>query len=312
MVASVANFDLSGLSEAASRIKNAISRNDADQQINEYEDDDGDTMRKTLAGTLVTVMTRWMKQQAQLALRQMIQKFLNSLMATWKTLMRPHLKCTRQQVEVFKKYVSFCLVSRVPEAIFLVVGVGAFDGLAQPSNDRKPAKSRDKGKKGKRKGKSSLQKGRKPTNLGTPGILPKPRTSRSESRSPMSKKRSTEVGASRGGPHHAPRLRPDQCMLCRQVRHRASECPKKGKTTACSPGNRAFDTHALGCAVFDAPCFGATFEENQQDQDEMTSMIFVAFSLKSLEVFAILDGGATKTVSGLMNIQPAAIRGHRH
>ena len=29
----------------------------------------------------------------------------------------------------------------------------------------------------------------------------------------MSKKRPTEVGAARGGPHHAPRLRPDQCLL---------------------------------------------------------------------------------------------------
>ena len=36
----VDNFDLSGLCEAASRIENAISWNDTDPQINEYEDDD--------------------------------------------------------------------------------------------------------------------------------------------------------------------------------------------------------------------------------------------------------------------------------
>ena len=42
MVAAVDNFDLSGLSEAASRIENAISWNDAEQQINEYEDDDNE------------------------------------------------------------------------------------------------------------------------------------------------------------------------------------------------------------------------------------------------------------------------------
>ena len=40
VVAAVDNFDLSGLSEAASRIENAISWNDADQQINEYDDDE--------------------------------------------------------------------------------------------------------------------------------------------------------------------------------------------------------------------------------------------------------------------------------
>ena len=120
----------------------------------------------------------------------------------------------------------------------------------------------------------------------------------------MSKKRPTEVGATRCGPHHAPRHRPGQCMLCRQVGHRASECPNKGKATAFSPGKRAFGTYALGCAVFDAPCYGATVEETEQDQDENDIEDFVAFSIKSLEGFAILDGGATKTVSGFMSIQP--------
>ena len=115
------------------------------------------------------------------------------------------------------------LLARVKSArgCFPVVGIGAFDGLAQPSTDRKPVKSRGKGMKGKRKGKSSSHKGGKPTDLGTPGILLKLQNSRVESRPPMSKKRPTEVRETRGGPHHAPRLRPDQCMLCRQVGHRA-------------------------------------------------------------------------------------------
>ena len=47
----------------------------------------------------------------------------------------------------------------------------------------------------------------------------------------MSTKRPTEVGATRGGPHHALGLRPDQCMLCRQVGHRAAECPNHPTTT---------------------------------------------------------------------------------
>ena len=42
VVAAVDNFDLSGLSEAASRIENAISWHDTDPQIVEYEDDDDD------------------------------------------------------------------------------------------------------------------------------------------------------------------------------------------------------------------------------------------------------------------------------
>ena len=198
------------------------------------------------------------------------------------------------------------LLARVKSArgYFHVVGIGAFDGLAQPSTDRKPVKSRGKGKTDKRKGKSSSQKGGKPTSLGTPGILPKTQSSRVESRPPMSKKRPTEVGATRGGPHRAPRLRPGQCVLCRQVGHRASECPNKGEPTAFSPGKRALGTYAPGCAVSDSQCYGATVEEVDQDEDDIED--FVAFSIKSLEGFAILDGGATKTVSGFMSVQRVA------
>ena len=44
----------------------------------------------------------------------------------------------------------------------------------------------------------------------------------------------------------------------------------------------------------------------EQDQDEDDIEDFVAFSIKSLEGFAILDGGTTKTVSGFMSAQPVA------
>ena len=81
---------------------------------------------------------------------------------------------------------------------FPVVGIGAFDGLVQPSTDRIPVKSHGKGKKGKRKEKSSSQKSGRPTSLGTLGILPKTQSLPVESRLPMSKKRPTEVGATRG------------------------------------------------------------------------------------------------------------------
>ena len=46
--------------------------------------------------------------------------------------------------------------------------------------------------------------------------------------------------------------------------------------------------------------------ETEQHQDEDDIEDFVAFSIKSLERFAIFDGGATKTASGFMSIQPAA------
>ena len=46
VVAAVDNFDLSGLSEDASRIENAISWNDTDPPIVEYENDDDDCYRR--------------------------------------------------------------------------------------------------------------------------------------------------------------------------------------------------------------------------------------------------------------------------
>ena len=95
-----------------------------------------------------------MKQHTQFVLRQMTQNLINSLMAIWKTLMRPHqvfASASRSFQEARE------LLSHVKSArgYFLVVGIGAFGGLVQPFTDRKPAKSRGKGNKGKRKGKSS-------------------------------------------------------------------------------------------------------------------------------------------------------------
>ena len=82
-------------------------------------------------------------------------------------------------------------------------------------------------------------------------------------------------------------------------------------TTAWSPDKRAFGTYALGCACFMSLCCvvlccGATVEETEQDQDENDIEDFVVFSIKSSEGFAILDGGATKTVSGFLSVRPVA------
>ena len=300
-------MDLSGLSEAASRIENAILWNDTNPQIKEYEDDD-DGYYEGDAGWYTVDCDDELDEIAYTAgmvLQSMTQNFLKSWMVTWKTLTRPHLKCTASCS--FQE--AHELLARVKSArgYFPVNGIGAFDGLAQPSTDRKPATPRGKGKKGTRKGKSSSQKGGKPTNLGKSGILPKPQTSRYESRPPMSKKSQTEVGATRGGPHFPPRLRPDQCMFSVDKWDIVlPNVPTKEKTTVFSLGQRAFGTYPLGCAVFDSPCYGATVEETEKDQDEENIEDFVAFSIEILEGFAILDGGTTKTVAGFMSVQPVA------
>ena len=250
VVAAVDIFDLSELSKAAPRIENAIAWNDTDPQIVECEDDDDDHYEDDvdwyagdcddeLDDTAYTASTPTDDPE-------LLEQFDGNLEDADASASQVYAFASRSFQEARE------LLARVRGArgYFPVVGIGVFDGLAQPSTDRKPVKSRGKGKKGKRKGKSSSQKGGKPASLGTPGILPKTQNSRVESRPPMSKKHPTEVGATRGGPQSAPRLRSGQCMLCRQVGHRASECPIKGKPTAFSPGKRAFGALCSGlCSV---------------------------------------------------------------
>ena len=100
----------------------------------------------------------------------MTQNFLNSLVAILEDADASASQVFASASRSFQEARE--LLARV-KGYFPVVGIVAFDGLAQPSTDRKPAKSRGRGKKGKRKGKSSSRKGGKPTSLGTPGILPK-------------------------------------------------------------------------------------------------------------------------------------------
>ena len=56
-MAAVDNFELSGLSEAASRIEHAISSNGADQQTDEYGDDDDEYYEDDVGWPLATMMT---------------------------------------------------------------------------------------------------------------------------------------------------------------------------------------------------------------------------------------------------------------
>ena len=258
VAAAVDNFGLSG-----PRIQDAISCNDTDPQTVQYEDDDDDYYEEDvhwytgdfddeLDETAYTAGTPTDDPE-------LLEQFDGDVKDVDASASQVYASASRSFQEARE------LLARVESArgYFLVVGIAAFDGLAQPSTDQKPATSRGKGKKGKRKGTSSSQKGGKPTSLGTPGILPKPQTSRFESRPPMSKKRPNEAGTTRGVPQHARRLRPGQCMLCRQVGHRASECPNKEKATAFSPGKRALGTYVLGCAVFDSPVFWCNYRRNR-------------------------------------------------
>ena len=146
VVAAVDNFDLSGLSEAASRIENAISRIDADQQINEYEDDDdvvwytGDCDDE-LDETACTIGTPTDDPE-------LLEQFDGNLEDADVSASQVYASASRSFQEARE------LLSRVKSArgYFPVVGIGAFDGLAQPSTDRKPAKSCGKPRRARGKG----------------------------------------------------------------------------------------------------------------------------------------------------------------
>ena len=173
VVAAVDNFDLSELSEAAARIENAISWNDTDPQIVEYENDVDDNYEEEvdwytgdcddkLDDTAYTTGTPTDDPE-------LLEQFDGNLEDADAFASQVYASAIRSFQEARGLLARF----KSARGYFPVVGIGAFDGLAQPSTDRKPVKSRGKGKKGKRKGKSSSQKSGKPTSLGTPGILPK-------------------------------------------------------------------------------------------------------------------------------------------
>ena len=137
MIAAVDNFDLSGLSDAVSRIEHETSWNDVDQQIDEcgydddeYEEDDvechngGDDDELEESAYTVGPPTDVPEDLEQFdgnledADASASQVFASA-------------SCSFQEARE--------LLSRVKRSrgYFLCVGIGAFDGLAQPSTDCK-------------------------------------------------------------------------------------------------------------------------------------------------------------------------------
>ena len=150
VVAAVDNFDLSGLSEAASRIENAISWNDTDPQIVEYEDDDGNYYKQNvdwytgdfddeLDETAYTAGTPTDDPER-------LEQFDGNLEDADASASQVYASASRSFQEARE------LLARVKSArgYFPVIGIGAFDAwLSHPliENLQKP---RGKGNKGER------------------------------------------------------------------------------------------------------------------------------------------------------------------
>ena len=304
VAAAVGNFDSSGLSEAASRIENAISWNDAHQLINEYEnDDDGFYEEDVDWYTVDCVMTSWMKQHTQLVLRQMTQNFLNRLMAFWKTLMRPHFKCMHQQVAVFKKRVSFCLVSKVPEDTFLLLTLVLLTAwlshpliACQQSLVTEARRARGKGNSLRRKVESrqtlvhlaSCQNHRLPV----PSLLRCPRSVRLKLAQLVVGHITFLVFV----------LFSACCVDMLDIVHQNVPTKEKRLHFTWQTGIW-YPCCGLQCSMLRVVVQLST--EPKKIKTRMTSKILLC-STKSLEGFVILDGGATTIVSGFMSIQPVA------
>ena len=155
----------------------------------------------------------------------------------------------------------------------------------------------------KASGKGSLLRGRRESsqNLGTPGVLPKPSTSHSESRPPMSKQRPTEADATRGGPHHVPRLRPAQCMLRRKLDIVQQNVPTKEKRLHFHLANVHL-VHTLWAVKCSMSC---VMVQPNKIKTRLTSKTLLLSQSRVWRGLQILDG-ATKTVSGFMSVQPVA------
>ena len=154
VVAAVDNFDLSELSEAAARIENAISWNDADRQINEYEDDDDEYYEEDVdwytgdcdGESDETASTDGTPTDDP----ELLEQFDGDLEDADASASQVYASAIRSFQEARET------LARVKSArgYFLVVGVVVFltAWLSHPLTEN-PAKSRGKGKKDKRKGK---------------------------------------------------------------------------------------------------------------------------------------------------------------
>ena len=63
--------------------------------------------------------------------------------------------------------------------------------------------------------------------------LGKGKPSRDSRRPSPAKSRVTSTGAAKGGPAHGTRIKPSQCLLCRQMGHLARDCPNRGTRDDC-------------------------------------------------------------------------------
>ena len=153
MVAVEGTCVLFGHSEAASRIEHAMSWNDVDRQNDEYGADDEEYYENDVERCIGDDDDE-LEELAHTVgpptddpeCREQFDGNLVDAEASTSP------KCMHQQVALFKEARELLSGLKSARGYLLVFGIGAFDGLAQPSTECTPAKFRGKGKKGKKQG----------------------------------------------------------------------------------------------------------------------------------------------------------------
>ena len=82
----------------------------------------------------------------------------------------------------------------------------------------------------------------------------------------------------------------DTCLLCGERGHRAKDCPNRGNAGAQGDRRRAFNSFV--------GALGDNASEHGEDNDE-----FVGFSLEECKGYALLDGGASRSVGGVEQLE---------
>ena len=130
-------------------------------------------------------------------------------------------------------------------------------------------------------------------------------------------------GRATGGRYHQPRGRTafimpnpgarnpnptvgaDECLLCGKPGHRAVDCPTKGYNNQ-APKKRAFGSYASDFALM---AYGKLTEAVTESDPEIDPChAAVAFSMDMCRGYGILDGGATKSVGSVNEVQELADR----
>ena len=308
VVAAVDKFDLSGQSEAASRIDNAISWNDADHQINEYEDDDDEYCEEDVGDSYTCDCDDELDETAYAVGTptddpELLEQFDGKLEDADVSASQVCVSASRSFQEERE------LLSRVKSArgYFPVVGIGAFDGShpligSLQSLVAQARRARGKGNPLRRRVESRQ----------TRVHLASCQNHRPHVRSLVLRcPRSVRMGLAQLEVDHITLLvfvLMSACYVDKlDIVHQNVPTKEKRLHSHLANGHLVPMLWDVQCSM---PRVMVQLEETEQDRDESDIEDFVAFSIRSLEGFTILGSHEDRFWIHECPTSSGSIRGH--